>query len=160
MTRWNRWIGWVIVAVVAADWLSKFLVLNWVPLYEKVAVLEGWLYFVRLQNRGIAFSMFSDSAAIWRTPLLIAGAAIAIVTLVGLARSMEEPRGRLGIALVLGGALGNLGDRIANGAVTDFVMFSFFPYVFNVADAAIVVGGIILAIALARPRLPNDAMTV
>ena len=62
---------------------------------------------------------------------------------------------RIASAVVLGGALGNLGDRLLNGSVTDFILVRYFPYVFNVADAAISVGGVLLA---ARLLLMEEAL--
>ncbi len=150
--RWSRWIGWLTVAVVAADWWSKFLILNRIAMHQQVAVVNGWLYLVHLQNRGVAFSILNGSGAIWRTPLLIAAACAAVFLLVRLARASSDARVQLGIALVVGGALGNLGDRIAHGGVTDFLLFPFFPLVFNVADAAITIGGIILALSILATR--------
>ena len=147
---WNRWLGWTVVLVVAADWLTKFWILNRVAYYESIHVIEGWLSFVHLKNRGVAFSILNDSDAVWRTPLLIAVAAIVLVILARVARTIDDNRVRFGIALVAGGALGNLGDRLANGAVTDFISVAYFPYVFNIADAAICIGGAVLALTLGR----------
>jgi signal peptidase II len=144
----QRRIGWIIVFVVAADWLTKFLILNAVPLYHKVAVLDGLLYFVRLKNHGVAFGMLHDLDAVWRTPLLIMAGIFALILLLRVARGASSNRVHLGTALVGGGALGNLGDRVVNGGVTDFVMLSFFPYVFNVADAALCTGAVLLALGL------------
>ncbi len=153
MTSWNRWLGWTVVLVVAADWLTKFWIQNQVAYYQTVSIIDGWLYFVNLQNRGIAFSLLGDRNAAWRTPLLIITAAIVLVVLARIARTMQDTRARFGIALVSGGALGNLGDRIANGGVTDFISLGFFPYVFNIADAAITIGALLLTIGLARPAV-------
>ena len=147
---WNRLLGWVAVGVIALDWFTKFLVLNRIALYERVAVLDGWVYLVRTHNRGIAFSILGDSTAAWRTPLLIAGALVAVLVLGYFASEIPGRWARLGTALILGGALGNLGDRVANGGVTDFLLFRGFPYIFNVADAALVIGSVLLALTLLR----------
>ena len=148
---WDHWLGWTAVLVVATDWCTKFWIQNQVALYNKVSIVDGWLYFIHLQNRGIAFSILNESNAVWRTPLLIVTASIVLVVLARVARTVEETSVRLGIALVAGGAVGNLGDRILNGGVTDFISVEFFPYVFNVADAAILIGAVLLTIGLARP---------
>lgn len=153
MTRpWNRTLGWIVVVVVAADWCSKFLILNAVALHERVAIWGDWVSIVRLQNRGIAFGVLNNGVAQWQTPLLIVVAAVAVLVLTRLAREVTDTRSRLGLALVLGGALGNLGDRIANGGVTDFVLVRFFPFIFNVADVAVTMGGILLVLGLARSQ--------
>jgi signal peptidase II len=148
---WNHWLGWTAVLVVAADWCTKFWIQNQVALYTKVSIIDGWLYFIHLQNRGIAFSILNESNAVWRTPLLIVSASIVLIVLARVARTVQETSVRFGVALVAGGAVGNLGDRIANGGVTDFISVDFFPYVFNIADAAIAIGAVLLTIGLARP---------
>jgi signal peptidase II len=155
----QRRIGWIIVFVVAADWLTKFMILNAVPLYHKVPVLDGLLYFVRLKNEGIAFGILHDVGAIWRTPLLIAAGIFALVLLLRVSRNAASNRVHLGAALVGGGALGNLGDRVVNGGVTDFVMLSFFPYVFNVADTALCTGAVLLALGLGLSSRHEVAQT-
>ncbi|MGH7472235.1 MAG: signal peptidase II [Longimicrobiales bacterium] len=148
---WYRWFGWITVFVILADWVSKFMILNWITLYERVAVLEGWLYLVRLKNQGVAFGILNDLSTMWRTPLVIGAACIAVIMLAYVARTVPNARAQSGVALVVGGALGNLGDRVVNGGVTDFVWVSFIPYVFNVADAAICLGAILLATSMAPP---------
>jgi signal peptidase II len=68
---------------------------------------------------------------------------------------------RLAAAAVIAGALGNLGDRLLTGEVTDFVLVAFFPFVFNLADAAITIGGSLLAFRMAaEPGVPADKVTV
>jgi signal peptidase II len=67
---------------------------------------------------------------------------------------------RVAASIVLAGAVGNLGDRILNGHVTDFVLVSFFPFVFNVADAAITVGGVLLAARLLLSEASLDGAPV
>lgn len=153
--QWNRRLGWVVVAVIAADWLTKFLVLNRIALHHQVAVLENLLYFVHRQNRGIAFGIMNEGALHWRLPLLLLLGAVATVMLLRLASSIRDARSLAGLGLVLGGALGNLGDRALNGHVTDFILVSFFPFIFNVADVALTLGAIILGIGLLRERHPS-----
>ena len=150
LKSWNHWLGWTTVLVVAADWLSKFWIQNQLSYFQTMSIIDGWLSFVNLENRGIAFSLFGDSTAAWRTPVLVGIATIVLFILARIAREITDQRARFGIALVSGGALGNLGDRIANGGVTDFIAVDFFPYIFNLADAAIVTGAILLTIGLAK----------
>lgn len=152
--RLNRWAGWTIAVVVITDWVTKFLVQNRMAIYDQIAVLDGWIYLVHLQNTGVAFSMLDNAAGAWRTPLLSLVIAIAILALVLFARTVTDVRTRMGFALVIGGALGNLGDRIIGGGVTDFVQVRFFPYVFNVADIAVTMGGILVAIGMIV--IPNN----
>ena len=108
----------------------------------------GVLPFFRLtyaENTGVAFGMFKDS----NTFFLVFSAAL-VGVLLFLRRRIEAngPVAALGLALVLGGALGNLYDRIAYGYVVDFFDFSFFPAVSNVADSGITVGAFLMAIGI------------
>jgi signal peptidase II len=149
--RPDRRLAIIVIIVVAADWITKFAVMNRLVLYHRVALIDDWLSLVRVRNEGIAFSLFGGASTTWRLPLL---GGLAIAALVALTRFAAGVRGRvarIGIALVAAGALGNLGDRVVNGGVTDFVLVSFFPFIFNVADVAVVTGGIFLALGLLRP---------
>lgn len=152
--QWHRRLGWIVVAVIAADWLTKFLVLNRIALHHQVEVLENLLYLVHRQNRGIAFGIMNEGMAHWRLPLLLVLGVVATAMLVQLARTIRDARSLAGLGLVLGGAIGNLGDRALNGHVTDFILVSFFPFIFNVADIALTLGAIVLGIGLLRERQP------
>jgi signal peptidase II len=154
--RTRQRLAYVTAGVIVADWWSKFLVLNRVALYERVTVLGDWLYFVRTSNRGVAFSILNTSDAVWRTPLLLLVGCATVLILLRASRAIVDVRSGLGLALVVGGALGNLGDRAANGAVTDFVVVRAFPFIFNAADVAITVGGLLLALGLALPRAADE----
>jgi signal peptidase II len=144
----DRWLAAVIVALVVADWVSKYWLLRNVALGETRPMIDGWLYFAHRQNTGVAFSMFADLPSSWGQPLLIVVTLAAIVAFGWMLRTTTDRWSQFAIALVLGGAIGNLGDRALTGSVTDFVYVTFFPYVFNVADAAITVGGVLLGLRL------------
>lgn len=148
---WLRPLGWIVVAVVAADWATKFLVTNRLALHGQLPLVEGWLYAARLRNAGISFNVLGGAHGGWRTPLLIGFSGVAIIALVRFALTVQERSVRLGLALAVAGAVGNLGDRIATGAVTDFLVVRYFPWVFNVADLAITIGALLVAWQL-RPR--------
>jgi signal peptidase II len=138
----------VVAVLVIADWVSKLLVLNRIPLGDATAVIDGWLYFAHRQNPGVAFSMFAAIPEPWGRIFL---SALSIVVVILLLRFIAETPDRVvrgAAVLVIAGAIGNLGDRLVTGSVTDFVYVTFFPYVFNVADSAITVGGITLGIRL------------
>jgi signal peptidase II len=132
--------------VVAADLVSKALVLGHghaLPWW----VVENWVALVRWQNRGMSFSLFET--AVWG-PVLLAVLAVAAsaVFVHWLGRMQGRAWGVAGLGLLLGGSLGNLIDRMAHGAVTDFMLlcwpgFACF-YAFNVADAAITLGVVCL----------------
>ncbi len=143
-----RWFAAVIVLVVAADWLTKAWVLNRMALGDTLAVVDGWLYFAHRQNPGIAFSLFADLPEVWRTPLLTGLSLVGIFVIVHILRSTTDMTMRWAAVLLLGGAVANLGDRIVSGSVTDFIHLPMFPYVFNLADTAITVGGTLLVIRM------------
>ncbi|MBW3629687.1 MAG: signal peptidase II [Gemmatimonadetes bacterium] len=135
----------IILTLVAADWLSKLWIINRIRLGETLSLIDGWLIFVHRKNPGVAFSMLADLPDTWRVPLLTLASLIGVVLFGRIILSTPDTIVRTAAAIVLAGAIGNLGDRLVNGEVTDFVLVSFFPFVFNVADAAITVGGFLLA---------------
>lgn len=144
-----------VVSLVAADWLSKIWITNRLGLGESRALIDGWLYFVHRRNPGVAFSMFADLPDSWRVPLLVGLSLIGVVIFARMVLSSDDRIVRIAATVVLAGALGNLGDRLLNGFVTDFVLVRYFPFVFNFADASISVGGVVLA---ARLLLMDEAM--
>jgi signal peptidase II len=151
LTR-HRWISLGIVGLVLADWSTKFMVHNHILYRDTHAVVEGWLSLTHRRNPGIAFSAFAGTDSPLRTPLLALLALVGIAFAVSILRGARDGWTRAAAALVIAGALGNLGDRLLTGAVTDFIVVHFFPYVFNVADAAISVGAVILAARLLLER--------
>jgi signal peptidase II len=144
----NRWLSLGVLAVLAADWLSKFWVQNRFHLGSQHAVVEGWVWLAHRENPGVAFSFFAELPDTWRVPLLVAASAIGVVVAAWILVTTHDAWVRIAAGLVIAGALGNLGDRVANGAVTDFILIRFFPFVFNVADIAITVGAVLLAARL------------
>lgn len=156
MTRGlDRLLALTVVSLVAADWMTKIWITNRMAIGESIALVDGWLYFVHRRNPGVAFSLFADLPDSWRMPLLTGLSLIGVVIFGRMVLSSADRIVRIASTMVLAGALGNLGDRLLNGAVTDFVLVRYFPFVFNLADAAISVGGIILA---ARLLLMDEAM--
>jgi signal peptidase II len=126
--------------IVAVDQASKLFVLLALPFGESVPVIKGVLYLTALYNTGGAFSLFQP----W-TGLLAAGTA-AVVVAIFLVTRMQKSMTRLfgtSLALLMGGAAGNLIDRVRLGRVIDFIDFRVWP-VFNIADIAITVGVLFL----------------
>lgn len=148
MTQLNRWLAAAVAILVAADWATKYWLIQRVSLGGSLEVIEGWFYLLHRQNTGVAFSMFSSLPQSWGAPLLTTITAVSLGLFVWMLRTTHDRWSRIAIALVIAGAVGNLGDRIVNGSVTDFVYVTFFPYVFNVADSAITVGGVLLGLRL------------
>ncbi|HUE24644.1 MAG TPA: signal peptidase II [Bryobacteraceae bacterium] len=144
-------------AVFAVDRLSKSIVEARVSPFDVHPVIPGFFDIVHSQNRGVAFGLMNDSTSAWRTVVLIVFAAAALLLVAGLLwrASRLDRWTAMGLALVLGGAAGNLFDRILWGRVTDFLEFYIgdlhWP-TFNVADSCIVVGSGLLLLELLRPK--------
>ena len=132
--------------VVLVDRLTKMVMLGWLRPGEAYEV-TGFFNLVVVFNRGAAFSFLADAPG-WQTPFF-AGVAIVAAAVVSWMLWRHHARTLLagGLALILGGALGNLWDRLAWGAVADFLDFHAFGWhwpAFNVADSAITMGAAIL----------------
>jgi signal peptidase II len=139
----------IIAAVIALDRLTKWLIIRHLPEAHEIPVIPGLFQLSHWENTGAAFSMFADSSSPWRTLGLI-GFAVAALLVVGflLWKSGSALNAiTLALALIMGGASGNLWDRVARGTVTDFLDFYIGQHhwpPFNVADSAIVVGSLLL----------------
>jgi signal peptidase II len=130
----------IVTAAVAIDQIVKYLVETGLDMHTQVDVLP-FLALYRTHNTGIAFSMFSDIGSV----ALIA-VTLGVVALVGWIGARTEPSqrlARLGFALIVGGAIGNLIDRVWHGYVIDYVLFHLPGWsfaIFNLADAFITIG--------------------
>jgi signal peptidase II len=147
---------WLTAAVIGFDQWSKYLIEHGLRLSESRYVLPVFKL-VRAHNRGAAFSMF-DAASGWQRWVFSALAVVVSVTLIAWLARLERRAALLAaaLALILGGALGNVIDRLRLGYVIDFVQVHwgqhYFP-AFNVADSAITVGaGLLLLDALLSSR--------
>ena len=153
----RRWFGlhagasnwlWLAAVVIGLDQWTKSLVTDHLEEFERIVLLPV-LEFMRLHNEGAAFSMLSDAAG-WQRWLFVGlGVVVSAGILVWLRRLPAQGQNLLaaGLALILGGALGNVIDRVLWGYVIDFIRVHydqhFFP-AFNVADSAITVGAALL----------------
>lgn len=152
----------LVAAVLAADQVTKQIILATLAPGERLPVIDGWFQLRLIVNRGGLFGLFRDLAEIWRAALFTGVPILACVGL--LAFLLRTPAAQLllrrGLALILGGALGNLTDRLRYGHVVDFLDVFWRDHhwpAFNVADAAICVGvGLILLDAGLR-REPGPA---
>ena len=131
--------------VFVLDQVSKSAISSWLPYGGSSSVIDGFFNLVHVRNTGIAFSLFADAAPWFREVVLpVAQSAIIVVILAFLWKVGESARlSRVALALVLGGAAGNLYDRLLHGYVTDFLDFYLATYhwpAFNVADSAITTG--------------------
>jgi len=145
MSKAWRWFV-LAVAVVLADQVTKAIVLSRFHPGEGV-VVTSYFNLVLVYNKGAAFSFLSDAPG-WQTPLLVGFAVVAIAVVAHLLwRSPDRLVLSAGLALILGGALGNVIDRLRFGQVVDFLDFHAGGWhwpAFNVADSAITVGAVLL----------------
>ena len=149
-----RWL-WLTLAVIAADRATKFLVERRLAEGARRELIANFAALVHAQNPGIAFSMFSESSSHWVVYALMGSSAVVVALLVWLIVSghIEDAPIEAGLALIAGGAAGNLLDRLLHGGVTDFLELHagrFFWPAFNLADSAITVGAVLLAFELIR----------
>lgn len=154
-----RWL-YLSALVVALDQWSKWWVQDRLPLHVPHPVFPG-LNLTHVENTGVAFGLF---AADGRLPVTLTLTLLGLVALgvlgVYFARTPHQDRRLLAaLALILGGAVGNLIDRVASGAVTDFVdvyVRSYHWHTFNVADSAITVGTLLIVWDVLRPHRGAD----
>jgi signal peptidase II len=151
-----RWLVVVLaIVVIGADQVTKVIVARNIPEHSLVIIIPGFLNLTHTTNAGVAFGLFSDSPAAWKTALLTSvslGLLWIVLYLVWRAKHLDWAAGA-GLAMILGGALSNLADRIRAGAVVDFVdayFRSYHWYTFNLADSAIVAGAFFLVIHLLK----------
>lgn len=127
----------IIAAVIAADAVTKVLAASYLT-EGAVTVIPGVLEFTYVENRGAAFGMLADHR--W---VFLAASSVAIAAIIGYL-AVKRPQSRLirvSLALIAGGGVGNMIDRVARGYVTDFINPTFVDfYVFNVADSCVCVG--------------------
>jgi len=134
------YILFIVLSVIALDQITKFLIIGYLPLFDSIEILP-FLHIVNIRNTGAAFGMFKSLGS----SFFIGISVIAIIFVTNLL--IRNIYNSLGLSLVLGGAIGNLIDRILYGKVVDFIDFSIGSYhwpSFNVADSALTVGIILI----------------
>ena len=154
----SRTIPFAVAALLLAiDRITKIAIRGRVSFYDNIVVIPSFFSIVHTENRGAAFGFLSNSTSPLRTALLI-GLSSAVMILI--CRLLWNPAraglgngwlARFGLAFVLGGAAGNLYDRVIRGAVTDFLEFYFGSYTFpafNAADSAITIGAGLLLLEM------------
>jgi signal peptidase II len=145
----------IALAVLLLDRITKWAIAQTIPLEDSTNIIPGFFRLTHLENTGAAFSLFADSASPFRTALLItfSVAALAVVSVLLWKDRRVFHSGTLALSLILGGAVGNLWDRVSDGKVTDFLDFYIGAHQwppFNVADSAIVVGALLLFLRMLR----------
>lgn len=145
--------------VLLLDRLTKRLVAKDISLHDSVTVIRRVFYITHVENRGAAFGIFNDSPSQWKIGLLVLFSIVALVIVSALLwkSSHTLTASAIGLSLILGGAMGNLWDRLLNGRVVDFLLVYIGSYqwpAFNVADSAIVVGAGLLVFEILFAKAP------
>ena len=135
--------------IVVVDQITKFVVKSTIPLYSKHVIIPKLLDFTHVQNTGAAFGLLNAADFPYKSAVMIGIATLALVAISIYARQLgaHERLSRYGLALILGGAFGNLIDRALFGHVVDFVDVYWATthfWAFNVADSAITIGAILV----------------
>ena len=148
---------WLPLAILALDQITKELVRRGLDLHESATVVPGLLDFTHVRNAGAAFGILNSADFPYKTVfiVLIASAGLVGVAVYSASLSSHQLLARIGLALIIGGAAGNLIDRIAIGYVVDFVDVYWRDYhfwAFNVADSAITIGVVIMILDMLGVR--------
>ncbi len=148
-------LWWTSLAIVVLDQITKAAVRSHLPLHGSRPVIEGVLDLIHVQNAGVAFGLMNDYAHPQRGLLTMGLALAALIGIGYYARQLQpaERLARVGLSLILGGAIGNLIDRVRDGFVVDFIDVywrDWHFWAFNVADAAITAGAILVFLELLR----------
>lgn len=152
----------IALGVFAVDRWSKSMVELNLSTVDSVTVIPGLFNVIHSENSGVAFGLLSENVSQSRTLMLIGLSVVAVLLLAALLWRIDHLDGRsaTGLALILGGALGNVYDRFTAGTVTDFLDFyvqNYHWYTFNFADTAICIGAGLLILGMLFPvRRPEE----
>jgi signal peptidase II len=160
----RKYLFLLALVVVTLDRYTKWLISHRLTMHDSITVIPGFFRIIHAENPGAAFGIFADSPSQWKIGLLILFSVIALFIVCALlwkASNVMTSTG-VGLALILGGAIGNLWDRIVSHRVVDFLLFYIGRYewpAFNVADSAIVVGAglLVLEILFQKPARQENA---
>lgn len=154
---------WLVLSalVIVLDQLTKWVAVSELQLYQQVPIIDDLFSFTLAYNTGAAFSFLADASGWQRWLFAVIAVVASIVLCVWLARlDRSKKLEAIALALILGGAIGNLYDRVIHGKVTDFILVHwqqswFFP-AFNIADSAITVGAALLLFDMFFGRKPEQ----
>lgn len=143
------WAGSLAAIILVLDQLTKYFVEKHLRLYEVMPVIPGFFNLTHVRNKGAAFGILSGLPGVWRILFFVSFTLIAVAVIAALIRKTEERLLVIAFALIMSGAIGNVIDRIRYGEVVDFIQWyvkSWYWPSFNVADSAISIGVVLLAI--------------
>ncbi|MFZ0793388.1 MAG: signal peptidase II [Candidatus Korobacteraceae bacterium] len=153
----------IAVMVLLLDRIAKWAVASNIALHDSVVVIPGFLRLTHVENTGAAFGLFAESSVQWKAGALVSFSILALVVVSALLwkNSHSLSTTTIGLSLILGGAMGNLWDRMVSGHVVDFLDFYVGSYhwpAFNVADSAIVVGAILLVAEIVFTKSASETV--
>jgi len=159
----RKYFFFIAAAVLLLDRLAKWSVASNIPLHNSVTVIPGCFRLTHVENSGAAFGLFAESTAQWKIGALVSFSVIALIVVSMLLwkHSHSLSTTTIGLSLILGGATGNLWDRMLTGHVVDFLDFYVGSYhwpAFNVADSAIVIGAILLVSEIVFVKSGNETV--
>jgi len=149
----------VSLSVIILDQCTKYLIIKSFALHQSLDLIEHYLTIVHIRNKGIAFGLLAEQGGGTRTIFLIITSLFAIAFIFYLLSSLKDRQtyATVTLALILGGAIGNLIDRIRWGEVVDFIYVHWYQYywpAFNCADSAISIGLVLLIIGIFTKKFP------
>ncbi len=162
--KYGRVLALIIASIImAADHLTKVMIQHSMNSFDIIPVIPGLLRMVHTENPGAAFGVLAEGNPVLRSVILIGVSSVVLLFVLSALLSRNSSYAslptRFGLGLILGGAMGNLYDRIAHGTVTDFIEVFHgswsFP-AFNVADSAISVGAVLVLFEMLRSGRKRD----
>ena len=159
----RKYFFFIAAGILLLDRLAKWAVASNIPLHDSVGIIPGFFRLTHVENTGAAFGLFAESTAQWKIGALVSFSVIALMVVSALLwkHSHSLSTTTIGLSLILGGATGNLWDRMMTGHVVDFLDFYVGSYhcpAFNVADSAIVIGAILLVSEIVFAKSGNEAV--
>jgi len=153
-----------VISVIILDQWSKIYISSALPLYNSRAIIEGLLSITHVMNKGAAFGFLAQATPLFRAIffMLVTIAAIILIFYYMLKSRADQPGLVFALSLILGGALGNMIDRLRFGAVVDFVDVYWKTYhwpAFNVADSAISLGAVLMIVEMWKRRKDEGGET-
>ena len=146
--------------ILVTDLISKALVVKHLPLYDKVDIIKGFFSLVHIRNTGAVWGLFSNASSAWVSKAITVLSILALILVIYFFLKLDKKctLDLLGISFILGGALGNIINRVRLGYVIDFLDFYIKQWhwaTFNVADSFITIGVIVLAVAILLGKCPQ-----
>ena len=154
--KWKMVLGWV-VSILVLDQLTKMIVDRTMPLHHSIPIIDGFFNLTYVRNTGAAFGIFAGSHEAFRLPFLILVSILALgFVFLMLKRLPDDQIGLItALSFIIGGAIGNLIDRVLYGEVIDFLDFYWSHYhwpAFNLADSCITIGVLITLYYLIKAK--------